>query len=176
MRTGLRRTRRKPLVELGPTRFGLTQPRLRSRSRTVAPPLLITTEATRKELAWKDSGFSEASPAESSRGDTLQLYLREIGQVKLLTPKEEIELARRIRCGDKLAREQMIKANLRLVCDRLRASRQRSLVAFFSASTQCLKPRQHVPFHLRQVGCPASPLSLAFSSRPAPGSAGCVRG
>jgi len=45
----------------------------------------------------------------------LQLYLREIGQVKLLTPKEEIELARRIRCGDKLAREQMIKANLRLV-------------------------------------------------------------
>ena len=45
----------------------------------------------------------------------LQLYLREIGQVKLLTPQEEIALAKRIRRGDKRAREQMIKANLRLV-------------------------------------------------------------
>src|SRR5207248_866532 len=45
----------------------------------------------------------------------LQLYLREIGQVKLLTPKEEIELAKRIKKGDEQAREHMIKANLRLV-------------------------------------------------------------
>lgn len=45
----------------------------------------------------------------------LQLYLREIGQVSLLTPKEEIVLAKRIQGGDDQAREQMIKANLRLV-------------------------------------------------------------
>jgi RNA polymerase primary sigma factor len=44
-----------------------------------------------------------------------QLYLREIGQVKLLTPEEEIALTERIQRGDKEAREQMIKANLRLV-------------------------------------------------------------
>jgi RNA polymerase primary sigma factor len=43
------------------------------------------------------------------------LYLREIGQVKLLTVGEEIQLADRIKNGDKEAREQMIKANLRLV-------------------------------------------------------------
>jgi RNA polymerase primary sigma factor len=45
----------------------------------------------------------------------MKLYLREIGQVKLLTVAEEIELAARIKAGDRKAREQMIKANLRLV-------------------------------------------------------------
>ncbi len=44
-----------------------------------------------------------------------KLYLREIGQVKLLTPQEEIDLAAKIKKGDKKARELMIKANLRLV-------------------------------------------------------------
>jgi len=62
----------------------------------------------------------ELMPAEPAapdlpHGDVLQLYLREIGQVKLLTPAEEIALAKRIRRGDKRARERMIKANLRLV-------------------------------------------------------------
>src|SRR5438105_5754776 len=45
----------------------------------------------------------------------IKLYLREIGQVKLLTIQEEIDLAARIKKGDKKAREEMIKANLRLV-------------------------------------------------------------
>ena len=45
----------------------------------------------------------------------IKLYLREIGQVPLLSVSEEIALAAKIRQGDKAAREQMIKANLRLV-------------------------------------------------------------
>jgi RNA polymerase primary sigma factor len=49
-------------------------------------------------------------------GDTAYtLYLREIGQTKLLTPAEEVKLAERIHRGDEAAREEMIKANLRLV-------------------------------------------------------------
>lgn len=44
-----------------------------------------------------------------------RLYVREVGQTKLLTPMEEKDLARRIKKGDAAAREQMIKANLRLV-------------------------------------------------------------
>lgn len=43
------------------------------------------------------------------------LYLREVGETKLLTIEEENQLAARIKKGDKKARERMIKANLRLV-------------------------------------------------------------
>lgn len=45
----------------------------------------------------------------------IKLYLREIGQVQLLTPADEVELAAKIKAGDRAARERMIKANLRLV-------------------------------------------------------------
>ena len=62
-----------------------------------------------------DREHTTPAPVDSVRGDALLLYLREIGQVKLLTPEEEVALARRVRKGDKKAREQMIKANLRLV-------------------------------------------------------------
>ena len=47
--------------------------------------------------------------------DTLQLFLKDIGRVPLLTASQEIELAKRIEKGDQRAKQHMIEANLRLV-------------------------------------------------------------
>ena len=60
----------------------------------------------------------EPAPAEQiAHGErsNLQLYLQEIAKTALLTIDEEISLAKRIRRGDKAARDHMISANLRLV-------------------------------------------------------------
>ena len=46
---------------------------------------------------------------------SLERYLQEIGEVPLLTPDEEIKLAKRIRKGDQIALEKLTKANLRFV-------------------------------------------------------------
>ena len=50
-----------------------------------------------------------------SIADPVRMYLREIGKIPLLTPEEEIELAKRIEDGDEEAKRKLIEANLRLV-------------------------------------------------------------
>ncbi len=47
--------------------------------------------------------------------DSLQLFLKEIGRIDLLTPAQEVEFAKRIERGDHRAKQQMVEANLRLV-------------------------------------------------------------
>ncbi|MEI6861449.1 MAG: RNA polymerase sigma factor RpoD/SigA [Verrucomicrobiota bacterium] len=56
-----------------------------------------------------------APPIAHGERSNLSLYLQEIGKTPLLTVGEEVALAKRIRRGDKAARDHMISANLRLV-------------------------------------------------------------
>ncbi|MFL6035032.1 MAG: sigma-70 factor domain-containing protein, partial [Gaiellaceae bacterium] len=47
--------------------------------------------------------------------DSLQLFLKDVGKVALLTAAQEVELAKRIERGDHRAKQEMVEANLRLV-------------------------------------------------------------
>ncbi|HYG23556.1 MAG TPA: sigma-70 family RNA polymerase sigma factor [Verrucomicrobiae bacterium] len=110
MKTSERKQRRareqNPRHRRGPARAAADTPRFDTTDKS----------ATDAVAAEKKSGQgAEVLQFPAERTDTLHLYLREIGQVKLLTPQEEITLAERIHEGDETAREAMIKANLRLV-------------------------------------------------------------
>lgn len=119
-----KKPRRTRPAELAPR--GRFRPRLKPPAPSLLSPTLPTgqpAEPRRQAAGAPKSVPRDEQPVEpqeevrsSYDGDTaFKLYLREIGQVKLLTPAQEIELAARIKKGDKRAREQMIKANLRLV-------------------------------------------------------------
>ena len=56
-----------------------------------------------------------SSRALEASTDSLQLFLKDIGRVELLTAAQEVELAKRIERGDHRAKQEMIEANLRLV-------------------------------------------------------------
>ena len=90
-------------------------PRKRRRAVASAPPALEPELPSAPEM---EEPLLAAADRETQPYDgetAIKLYLREIGLVKLLSQEEEVTLAARIKKGDKKAREQMIKANLRLV-------------------------------------------------------------
>jgi RNA polymerase primary sigma factor len=65
--------------------------------------------ADEKEEQRRDEEAREVST------DALQLFLKDIGKVDLLTAAQEVELAKRIERGDHRAKQEMVEANLRLV-------------------------------------------------------------
>lgn len=71
------------------------------------------TKATKKKMRSKLSTKAESDDAASA--DSVRMYLKEIGQVSLLTKLEEVALAKRVEKGDSLASKQLAEANLRLV-------------------------------------------------------------
>lgn len=88
-------------------------------SSTSTPPdaLDVASRMLRSLRAAADRDDPPVAKVRSSYdGDSAyKLYLKEIAQVALLTPEQEVELARLIQAGDKDARDLMIRANLRLV-------------------------------------------------------------
>jgi RNA polymerase primary sigma factor len=70
-----------------------------------------------------------ASPSTEPREllDPLQLFLRDISKVALLTAAQEVALAKRIERGDPRAKQEMVEANLRLVVSIAKRYRKRGL-------------------------------------------------
>jgi RNA polymerase primary sigma factor len=70
-----------------------------------------------------------ASPSTETREllDPLQLFLKDISKVALLTAAQEVALAKRIERGDPRAKEEMVEANLRLVVSIAKRYRKRGL-------------------------------------------------
>ncbi|MGZ8695380.1 MAG: sigma-70 family RNA polymerase sigma factor [Gaiellaceae bacterium] len=62
-----------------------------------------------------DAEAEEVAPAREVSTDALQLFLKDIGKVDLLTAAQEVGLAKRIERGDHRAKQEMVEANLRLV-------------------------------------------------------------
>ena len=62
-----------------------------------------------------EAGDVEAAAEEAGLTDTVRMYLKDIGKIDLLSPEEEIELAKAVADGDPAAKKRMVEANLRLV-------------------------------------------------------------
>src|SRR3954464_2580905 len=86
----------------------LVENNARAAARPAAPPVQARTRKPFEETA-QPAGARELST------DGLQLFLKNIGKVELLTASQEVELAKRIERGDHSAKQAMVEANLRLV-------------------------------------------------------------
>src|SRR4051812_41612248 len=63
----------------------------------------------------EEDAVAEEVEAQEVSTDALQLFLKDVGKVDLLTAAQEVELAKRIERGDHRAKQEMVEANLRLV-------------------------------------------------------------
>jgi RNA polymerase primary sigma factor len=91
--------------------------------------LLEQTEAGARaaELAEEAERPRRAAATVEQTTDALQLFLKDIGRVPLLTAADEVRLAKRIENGDQAAKQQMVEANLRLVVSIAKGYRGRGL-------------------------------------------------
>src|SRR5581483_5526810 len=112
---------RRPAKKLRPTANHRKAARPAAKRRKSPKGAAEASAAETPSVPLEESSLEKApSPNEEITRDydgstALTLYMREVGQVRLLTAKEEIELARKVQKGNPKAREQMIRANLRIV-------------------------------------------------------------
>ena len=71
----------------------------------------VAEEAEEEEVASNAAVYLDDDVAD----DSVRLYLREIGKIPLLNSADELALAKRVVAGDRLAKDQMAEANMRLV-------------------------------------------------------------
>jgi RNA polymerase primary sigma factor len=80
------------------------------------PPNDLEVEAAADFYAAVEAGGEEPETTTLEfSADSLQLFLKDVGKVSLLTAAQEVELAKRIEKGDHRAKQEMVEANLRLV-------------------------------------------------------------
>jgi RNA polymerase primary sigma factor len=90
------------LSDAGVVISGLTQP--------TATDFPTEWESTEEEVNLEAANFFD-----DISDDSVRLYLREIGKIPLLSSEEELALANRVVAGDKIAKDKMAEANMRLV-------------------------------------------------------------
>ena len=91
--------------------------------RTAPPPGPLDDLSIEEILAAEPPPARRARKRETSKSlgvydadrDILDQYLHEVSRTPLLTPAQELAIARRVRAGDELAMEELVKRNLRFV-------------------------------------------------------------
>lgn len=86
-----------------------------ARTQTASRPKNRLSGVPRSQATDDAESIADVRELPSADRNVMRTYMQEIGKTPLLTKEEEIELAARIKKGDKVARDHMISANLRLV-------------------------------------------------------------
>jgi len=121
IKKAVKKIAKKKTAKKSPAKKKVVKKVAKKATKKVAPKAPPATKKSKKTEAPESKG-RKAPPAiiTSSSGGSgeisaVNLYYKNISQVELLSPKEEIDLAARIKKGDDKARDLMIRANLRLV-------------------------------------------------------------
>src|SRR5260370_39301061 len=141
------------------TQTGRKKPTAPARAKPRAPAAVaVAAPATKAKPAKKRGrrrGLLAGLGSHEHERDILDQYLHEVSKTPLLTQKEEIALARKVRAGDQEAMQELVKRNLRFVISVAKKYQNRSLPLTdligegsvgLLTSARKFAPDQHVKF------------------------------